>query len=248
MTNLDVPMCLAAGCTRPQAPGVLLCVTDARKLGDWIARLADEYALLDAQPSMQGREPGTGGTGGLAFQRSVGDLGVMVLRDRRSRDRDETDPDGNRGRGVLEVLASWATLIREQRGLQPPTHALAYVRAARPAGPVCDPHRPPCGHHTCETWTMRGVVLTPATVLSERRVLAAHLDWALTQDWVDELFADIRQLWSLLKNRNSPEPRTTRRQCACGGNIRWNDGGAECGSCGTRTTGLDILRQQAGAA
>jgi len=245
----DTPPCINAGCTRPQAPGILLCRPDAAKLGDWISRIDSEYAQLDARPSMQGREPGPGGAGGLASHRSPAALDVLVLRDRRSRDRDTDDPDGNRGRGVLEVLESWARLVRAERSITPPTQALAYRRAAAPPGPVCDLDSPPCGHHTCWAWTFRTTVHTPATVLSERRLIAAHLDWILTQDWCDELYADVRQLWALLRNRNAPEPRTTRRLCGCGGNIRWHAGAAECGSCGTRITGLDVLRQQqAGAA
>lgn len=245
MTTLtDHPPCLAAGCTRPQAPGILLCAPDADRLGQWIAGIADEYAQLSAVPSMQGREPGTGGRGGLASQRSVGDLTVMAMRDRRSREQSLLDPDGNGARGVLEVLASWAQLIREERGIAAPTQALAYVRADRPAGPVCDPHQPICGHVTCRAWTWRGRGLIPATVASERQVLATHLDWALTRDWCTELYADVRQLWSLLQARNNPQPYTARRQCPCGGSIRWHDGAAECGTCHTRTTGLDVIRQQ----
>lgn len=238
------PLCGASACTRPQAPGIRLCAPDSDRLGQWIARIGDEYAQLSAVPSMQAREAYTGGAGGLASQRSVGDLSVMSLRDRRSRDRDEEDPDGNGVRGVLEVLESWARVIREERGIATPTHALAYVRADRPAGPVCDPQQPVCRHTTCRQWTWRGRGLTHATVSSERRLVATHLDWALTQDWCDELYRDIRQVWGLLTARNNPQPYTARRSCACGGQIRWRDGAAECGSCGTRTTGLDVIRQQ----
>lgn len=193
---------------------------------------------------MQQREPGTGGRSGLASQRSVGALDVMVLRDRRSRDRDVEDPDGSSGRGVLEILESWARLVREQRALTNPTVDLAYVRAARPAGPVCDPQQPACGHHTCETWTMRGTVLAPITVLSERRVLAAHLDWILTQDWVDELYVDIRDAWSQIRAHTGPTGRPGFvAHCPCGGRIRWADGAATCTACGTVTTGLDVVRR-----
>ena len=242
-TAREEPPCVAPTCTRPQAPGILLCARDAERLGTWLSQLDTEYALLDAVPSMQGREPGSGGRSRLASQRSPAALDVLVLRDRRSRDRDDDDRDSNNGRGVLEVLESWARLVRDERGLQPPTIALAYRRRAAPPGPVCDLDAPPCVHHTCWAWTFRTTVYAPATVLSERRLLATHLEWTLTQDWCDEFFADIRQLWSLLKSSNSPEPRTARRTCACGGSIRWRDGAAECSGCGTRITGLDVVRQ-----
>jgi hypothetical protein len=223
-TPTDHPPCLAAACTRPQAHGILLCAPDADRLGQWIAGIADEYAQLSAVPSMQGREPGTGGAGGLASQRSVGDLTVMALRDRRSRERDDEDTDGNGARGVLEVLGSWASLIREERELELPERTVTHV------------------FRSGVVWSMD--VPEPATVLSERRLIATHLDWALTQPWINELHADIRQLWNLLQGRNNPQPYTARRQCACGGTIRWRDEAAECGSCGTRTTGLDVVRQQ----
>jgi hypothetical protein len=220
----DYPPCLAAGCTRPQAPGILLCAPDAERLGQWIARIADEYAQLSAVPSMQGREPGTGGAGGLASQRSVGDLTVMAMRDKRSRERDAEDGDGNGARGVLEVLGSWATLIREERDLTVPTTTVTHV------------------FRSGVVWSID--VPTPASILSERRLIAAHLDWALTRDWCDELYDDVRQLWNLLQGRNNPQPHTASRPCPCGGSIRWRDGAAECSSCGTRTTGLDVIRMQ----
>lgn len=237
---------MAASCGRLQAPGSLLCATDTRRLGDWIARIGDEYERLSAVPSMQQREPGTGGRSGLASQRSVGRLDVIALRDKRGRDRDDTDPDGNATRGVLEVLGSWAILVREERGIEPSTVVLTHRRQAAPPGPVCDLDAPPCGHHTCWAWTFRTVVFSPATVPSERKVLAVHLDWIVTQDWVDELFADMSAIWRQVQAQNNPgNPRGYVALCGCGGRIRWGDGAAVCQGCGTRTTGLDVVRKHA---
>lgn len=233
MIEQQEPACVVAECKRPEAPGIRLCASHAARLGDWVARVAVEYALLDARPSMQGREPGTGGAGGLASQRSPASLDVIAMRDPRSREQSDEDPDGNRILGVYETLHAHAEYVREERNLAYPVELVGY----------CDG---PCMHRTC--WERRPYAIpVPLTILTERRVLAANLDWLMAQDVAGDFYRDIRQLWSLMKSRNAPEPRTTRRRCGCGGNIRWRDGAAECGSCGTRTTGLDVVRQQQGA-
>lgn len=272
----DQSPCVVADCMRPQGPAIRICSTHAAQLGDWLARLDTEYALLDAVPSMQGREPGTGGRSGLASHRSPAALDVLVLRDRRTtmaatpdphpraqvavaksigpwcvlcdhdsckawragRQREDFDDEAavgsHRTLSVFGVLHGWAEYVREERNLAyPATHI--------------DPCTTPCMHYACQ-FGVAHEVRTPLTVLSERRVLANQLDWLLAQDCAGVFYAEIRQLWSLLKSSNSPEPRTTRRLCGCGGHIRWHDDAAECGSCGTRTTGLDVIRQQAEAA
>jgi hypothetical protein len=205
--SATAPECAAATCTRPAAPGHVLCRSDGEKLGQWLAQLLDEVAMLDATPSMAGREPGTGGPGGLASQRSVGNLDVMVLRDRRSRARDAEDLDGNAGRSAYEILSSYAAVVRDERQLVRSTVDLAYRRRAAPPGPVCDVDAPPCGHHTCEVWTFRAVVTPRLTVASERRVLADHLDWILSREWAGEFYDEMRQLWALLRRVNGhPRP------------------------------------------
>lgn len=109
--------CLAGGCTHPEAPGIRLCARDARNLGEWIARIGDEYDQLSAVPSMQATNGVAVSGGGLKSHRSVGDLDVMVLRDRRSRPPVIGDRDGNRTLGVLDVLAYWAEAVRAARGI-----------------------------------------------------------------------------------------------------------------------------------
>lgn len=249
----EAALCVASSCGRMQAPGSRLCQSHTLNLGDWIARIADQFALLDAVPSMAMREPDTGGRSGLASQRSVGRLDVMALRDARGRARDEDDPDGNATRGVLEVLGSWATVVREEKSIEPPTEALAYRRQAAPPGPVCDLDAPPCQHHTCWAWTFRTVVYSPATVLSERRVLATHFDWIVAQDWVDELFADMKAIWQQVQRQVAPQatrvhsvgrcPQVTEAT-ECGGRL-WADGTASSVTCDKcdRVFGQDELRR-----
>ncbi|WP_157936898.1 hypothetical protein [Geodermatophilus chilensis] len=256
----DTAVCAAATCTRPAGPGHSLCRPDAEKLGQWLAQLLDEVAMLDATPSMAGREPGTGGPGGLASQRSVGNLDVMVLRTpRRGTGRiayDDADEWGlDATPSVLDTLGSYAALVRDARQLVRPTQALAYRRRAAPPGPVCDVDAPPCGHHTCEVWTFRAVVTPRLTVASERRVLADHLGWVLAQDWAGEFYDEMRALWGLLRAANGrprPQGRARCRETVggqpCGGTVRWDAGTATCGTCGASYTGLDVLRRHGAVA
>jgi len=244
VTHPDGPPCVAGACTRPAAPGILLCVQDAARLGDWIARIGDEFAQLDATPSMQGREVGTVGGTTLTSQRSVGNLDVMALRADRRGDG-TTDVWGwDDTPSVLETLGSWARLVREQRGIEPDWRWITRRRAYAPTGPWCDD----CDHATCVAWRFDNRVYVPATVSSERRLLAGELEWILTQDWVDEFYDAIRSLWSAVRRVNDPGGSNGPR-CGCGGRIRLAAGTATCSACGTSTSGLDIVRQQtAGAA
>ena len=244
-------VCLAPGCTREPRTG-RLCAGHTEKLGQWLADIEDLYATLDAGLS-QATDYASTGHAGLASQRSPARLDVLVLRDKRSLEYDPTDgdPDGNRGRGVLEVLGSWARLVREQRSIPVPTTELWYERKARPAGPICERTTISCGHDTCEGWTYRMTVQLPATVTSERRVLVAQFDWITAQDWVDELYADIRAVWALLKAAHgdrSPRPQARHDWGAlpdgtvCDGPIWADPGAAWCGTCRTSWSGVELLQ------
>lgn len=217
------PVCAASGCARSPAAGALLCALDVRRLGDWLAQLQQEYELLSAVPSTQGRDVGSISGGTLAAQRSPGSTHVMALRSRyRGTGRigwEDADAWGlDDTPSVYSTLASYAELVREGRELTPPRMDLNYVRSARPLGPVCDPDGPRCGHHTCEVWTFRANVAAPLTVATERRLLAVHLDWIIGQDWAGEFHDDIRALWSALRSANGAgggKGRVTRMQAPC---------------------------------
>ncbi len=107
--------CAAPTCRRAPARG-RLCHTDGDRLGQWLVDLGDDWRRLDATPTSSPSSDGGRG-GGLASQRSPVRLDVLVLTDPRSRARDEEDPDGNRGRSLLEVIGSWAATVREERQL-----------------------------------------------------------------------------------------------------------------------------------
>lgn len=258
MTEPEQPaaVCAATGCGHNQAPGAILCAVDVRRLGDMLAQLGTEYELLCAVPSMQGREVGTIGGSTLAGQRSPLRLDVAALRSRyRGTGRigwEDADAWGlDDTPSVYSTLATYAEQVREARQLTGPRMDLAYVRAARPLGPVCDPAGPRCGHHTCEVWTFRANVAAPLTVATERRLLATHLDWICGQDWAGEFFDDVQTLWVALRSANGAGGGGGRRgvRCratvhgqVCGGPVTLADGAARCGTCGTTTSGPDLLR------
>lgn len=244
-------VCAAATCTRPPAGG-MLCAPDADRLGQWLAQLGTEYELLSAAPSMQGREVGSVGGTSLTSQRSPGNTHVMALRSKRRgtgrigwEDADAWGLDDTPS--VFETLATYAELVREGRGLVGPRIDIAYVRSARPLGPVCDPEQPPCRHHTCQVWTFRANVAAPLTVATERKLLAAHLGWILGQDFAGEFFDEIRVLWAALRRANghaSTRPGYTAH-CDCGGRIRWANGAATCQTCGASMVNVDSIRRHA---
>jgi hypothetical protein len=256
----QVPLCAATGCRHPQAAGSLLCQVDTGRLGDMLADIGTLYELLSADPSMQGREVGTIGGTNLASQRSPGSTHVMALRSRyRGTGRigwEDADVWGlDDTPSVYGTLASYAEQVREGREIEPPRMDLVYVRSARPAGPVCDPEQPRCGHHTCEVWTFRANVAAPLTVASERELLVEknNFRWLLLQDWAGEFFDEIRGLWVLLRKATghaSPPSRVRRSPAPCPGCgvraviHRPGDERAVCENCGETTT---VVREKISA-
>lgn len=152
------------GCKQGAAIGNV-CVGHYDRLGQMLADLELEAAILSAIPSMQIRMD-TGGSS-LASERSPVRLDVLVHTDRRrGTGKSETDDDAHAAGetlSILDVLHSWARVVREERGL-----------------------------------TDTG----PATVTGERGLLVRHLDWCTAQDWINEMFDDVRLLLGQLKAAN----------------------------------------------
>lgn len=227
------PVCAAASCTRPAAAG-MLCAADERRLGDWLAQIGSEYELLSAAPSMQGREVGTIGGTSLTSQRSPGNTHVMAMRDPRRGTGyiGDGDPWGiDNTPSVFATLASYADRVREGRDLSLPVRHV-------------DACRMPCMHRACMIG-IGHVVTVPLTVATERRLLAAHLDWILGQDFAGEFFDEIRGLFAALRRANghaSTRPGYTAH-CDCGGRIRWANGAATCQACGTSMATADGIRR-----
>jgi hypothetical protein len=97
----------------------LLCVAHFDRLADMLRQIEEEAAILSAVPSMAIRT-GSGG-GSLASERAPARLDVLVhLDNRRGTGKSETEDDelaAGKTLPVLDVLHSWARVVREERGL-----------------------------------------------------------------------------------------------------------------------------------
>lgn len=97
----------------------LLCIAHFDRLADMLREIEEESAILSAVPSMAIRT-GSGG-GSLASTRAPARLDVLVhLDSRRGTGKSETDDDqhaAGQTLPVLDVLHSWARVVREERGL-----------------------------------------------------------------------------------------------------------------------------------
>jgi hypothetical protein len=160
-------------CTLPHrepksaANGLLVCAHHRRWLAESIDDIVITVALL---PHFY--EPGTAVDDGHQVKGKRVDppapvrLDVVALLDRRTIAHNPGDLVP-----VLAILESWASLIREERQLQP-----------------------------CKR---------PTTVTSEAGTILAHLDWAATQPWVDDLAKEIREVKSALHSAigdHAPRP------------------------------------------
>ena len=96
-----------------------VCVNHYDQLSQMLADLETEAAILSAVPSMQIRMDA--GRGSLASERAPVRLDVLVHTDpRRGTGRSETDDDAlaaGETLSILDVLHSWARIVREERGL-----------------------------------------------------------------------------------------------------------------------------------
>jgi hypothetical protein len=96
----------------------LLCIAHFDRLADMLRQVEEEAAILSAVPSMA-IHTGSGG-GSLASTRAPARLDVLVHRDtRRGTGKSETEDDelaAGKTLPVLDVLHSWARVVREERG------------------------------------------------------------------------------------------------------------------------------------
>lgn len=97
----------------------LMCQGHFDRMGQMLTDLELEAAVLSAVPSMQQRMDG--GHGSLASERAPARLDVLVHTDRRrGTGKSETDDDAHAAGEtlpILDVLHSWARIVREERGL-----------------------------------------------------------------------------------------------------------------------------------
>lgn len=117
------PLCLIGERQHEAHDGTMLCRAHFEKLGTILREIENEAALLDAVPSLAISHERSGGT--LASEKAPARLDVLVLTDRRrgqihwaAADFDELALDDTPS--VLEVLGTWARLVREERALSIP--------------------------------------------------------------------------------------------------------------------------------
>lgn len=114
---------LTAPCTVPECSGQAdwgrgwaVCFRHGIRAGEMLARLGTEFELLSAAPALGQRKEGEAVSGGaLKSERSPVNLDAVVARDRRSREQDAADPDGNAAPAVLAWVLGCAELVRLQR-------------------------------------------------------------------------------------------------------------------------------------
>lgn len=98
-----------------------VCEHHLQRLGQILREIEDEATMLSPVPSMQIRG---GGGGTLASQRAPVRLDVIVHTDRRrGTGKSETDDDALAAGPtlpILDVLGSWARIVREERELTDP--------------------------------------------------------------------------------------------------------------------------------
>jgi hypothetical protein len=159
---------------------------------------------LDPVPSMQIRWDRSGGS--LASQQAPARLDVLVHTDHRHGTGKSEDDDDLRAAGltasVLVVLHAWADHVRREHHLTRATTTVRLGWARSPRGPVCPR---PCRHDTCGRWITDTIPAAP-TITGERNLLTRQLPWIARQDWVGDMYRDLRQLRDQLRRANGTAP------------------------------------------
>lgn len=116
---MTAAVCIATESCQSRPAVGHLCAGHLDRLASMLREVEDEAALLSPLPSMQQRMDG--GHGGLPSERAPARLEVLVHQDhRRGTGKSETDDDALAAGDtlpVLDVLHSWARLVREERDL-----------------------------------------------------------------------------------------------------------------------------------
>jgi hypothetical protein len=118
-----VSACVIPGrAEHPADEGLMVCWKHLERLAVMLREVEDQAVMLDARPSMMVRTDS--GKGSLASERAPARLDVLVHRDhRRGTGKSETDDDAHAAGDtlpILDVLHSWARVVREERDLASP--------------------------------------------------------------------------------------------------------------------------------
>jgi hypothetical protein len=221
-------------------PGKLLCPRCVDRLGSWLRSIPDSYALL---PFVKDHGSVGGNPESKQTKRpdppSPAKDAVIDLLDTRDQ------------RGVLGVLHSWARIVREDRHLREPCTACTH----QPGTHWTTPKKPHCTAAGC---TCPRYLLPEATVAGEAAFLGSQLAWITGQDWVSELYAELRPLARQLSDavgefRPKPVGRCMALVSApisnvdviCDGPLMMDPSGygVACNRCGNRHEADEGLRQ-----
>lgn len=122
MTGIGSGECIVASRPHLAAVGAMICRRHLEQIGIWLREIEDETCLLDARPSLAIRLDG--GHASLASEQAPVRLNVLVHTDhRRGTGKSETDDDAHAAGDtlpILDVLHSWARIVREERHLATP--------------------------------------------------------------------------------------------------------------------------------
>lgn len=222
----------------------LLCKPCAKRLDSWLRALPDLYTLLP----------------------HVVEHGTVAGNPENVRAKNPDPPapmrleivdllDARGERGVLGVLHSWAELVRDERHDPRPCNTCAHARPS---------HGTDRRHHgcttigcKCEAWEPR-----PVTVTAEISTLLGNLAWATQQDWIGDLYAEIKPLHRQLRDavgeyRTHPvgtchaRPAGQPETAVCGGPLFMDKDKravrcAECGNTQQADSGLRELGLKVG--
>jgi len=216
----------------------LLCAPCAKRLGQWLRALPDLAALLPHVVE-HGTVPGNPETARVRNPDPPAPMRLEIL--------DLLDTRAERG--ILGILHSWAELIRDERH---------HSRTCR----ECYHHRPT--HRTDHKNTgctvvgcyCRRYVPEEHLVLGECELIRSNLPWVTEQDWIGDLYAEIKTLHRQLRDavgeyRTHPvgtckaRPAGQAETAVCGGPLFMDkeSRAVECAECGNRQEADSGLRE-----
>jgi len=188
-------------------PGQLLCPRCGKRLDGWLRGIPESFALLPAVVD-HGTVPVDPGTKHTKRPDPPAPMRLEVIDLLDDRD----------GRGVLAVVHSWAELVRDHRHDSRPCQC----------GHAMPGHTGSCSAQGCGCQSYRPV---DATVARECAYLITNLPWASGNEWIVDLYDEIRILARTLSDtvgeyRPKPVGRCAALQDIEGSTVQGVCGGA----------------------
>jgi hypothetical protein len=232
----------------------LICKRCIKQLDGWLRTIPETYALLP-----RFIQHGSVETNPESAHVKLPDppapmrLEIVDLLDTRR--GTQFDDDGlpmagvDNRRGVFGTMVAWAGRIHLERNLPRPCDCGHDVLLHRWAVPMVSLCRANCA---CANWVVT------ATLAGECAFITGHLAWVTEQDWVEDLYTELKPLVRELGDAvgdyrpaaigmclaEVPAPGLTAVNVLCGGPLyRDEEGhGVHCARCGDKT-GIDTLQR-----